>query len=150
MAYVRSKVLKVTFDGDHPLAGLEVRTRRLSMDAYREVMSLSSLDPERIAVDDDAFDEFRRPFEIFADCLISWNLQEEDENGEVRDVPPTLDAILADIVWIMPVIKAWLKALMEVPPELGKGSPSGEPSDPVPSLPMEPLSPSPQSSNSPN
>lgn len=148
MGYVRSKHIKVVFDGDHPYAGLEISTKRLSIEDYKEVMKLGRLRVD--GMDDEAFKAFRRPFEVFGEALVSWNLQDEDDDGEVVDVPATVDAILGDPVWVMPVIKAWMQAIVPPSEDLGKDSDGGEtspdsPASPAPPIPMEPLSPSPTS-----
>jgi hypothetical protein len=153
MSYVREKTVKVTFDDEHQLAGLEVRTRRVSVEVYEEIMMMVSglnLDTKDLANPqkrEEIRRTFRKPFDLFAEVLVSWNLEERDDDGTVVAVPPTIEGIMSDFVFSALVIKEWLKAVNGVSEELGKDSGSGATSGPpAPPLPMEPLSPSPQNS----
>jgi hypothetical protein len=79
----------------------------------------------------------------FAKALVSWNLEEDDDEEVTHAVPATLDGVLAqDIDFMVAIIRAWIGAHVEVPDELGKDSPSGGTSLEG-SLPMEPLSSAP-------
>jgi len=76
----------------------------------------------------------------FAKALVSWNLEEDDEEENTVPVPATLEGVLAqEIDFMVTIIRAWINAHVGVPDELGKDLPSGEPF-PEGSLPMEPLS----------
>ncbi|MFB4312938.1 hypothetical protein [Actinomadura sp. 21ATH] len=144
MGYVRSRYLRFVFDEttDPALAGLEMRTQRLSSETVLELVQLKEAREDGVT----DRDIIERPFEILADVLVSWNLQEEDDEGNAVDVEPTRDALLCDLPWATKLLKAWMRAVNGISNDLGKDSPSGETSVPEPSLPMEPLSPSPQSS----
>lgn len=145
MSYVRSKFLKFTFADDAALDGLEIRTKRVSSETIVELMELKELREEGSS----NREVLERPFEILGDVLVSWNVQEEDDDGNLTDVPPGRDALLADIPWATKLLGAWMGAITSISRDLGKGSPSGS-NSPAPSLPMEPLSPSPESSNAPS
>lgn len=130
---------KVGFSGTK-LAGLEVSLREMST---RDVLTLSTIaetfggegaasDPVKIA---GLLDEF-------AGFIASWNLQGPDGAPE----PVSGDTLMRYPLgrFVMPLLSACVSAISGVSDDLGKDSPSGEPS-PVASLPMEPLSPNPQS-----
>ena len=153
------KVLILDFTGT-PHEGLEARCRSMRfgqmmdlargdmMDLVREVKAgrVETLTDEQI-------EQMDVLFQLFADALISWNLDEDVEDsetgeltGEVRPVPPTLDGLWSqDPPLVMTVFEVWTKAMATVPAPLPVPSSSGAPS-PVGSLPMVPKSPNPQSS----
>jgi hypothetical protein len=74
--------------------------------------------------------------------LESWNV--EDDNG--APVPTTFEGVCSqDVSMVLAIISAVRQAVSGVSGPLPQSSPSGEPS-PVASIPMEPLSASPESS----
>lgn len=84
----------------------------------------------------------REIFKVMTGLLIEWNV--DDEQGQ--PVPTTFEGVCTqDAAFIMAILDATQEAASGVPDPLPSGSPSGEPS-PVVSIPMEPLSPSPESS----
>jgi hypothetical protein len=139
MGYRRKhKTVTVQFDGNHELAGLEVTTRGMSLGAYLELVGMGDVDRSGIG----------EALRVFADSLVSWNL--EDENG--NPVPATVEAVYAeDHSMMLKVGTAWLDALSGVhkADPLEESSPGGEPS-PAVSIPMEPLSESPALSPAPS
>jgi hypothetical protein len=119
------------------LAGLEVTARSLPIEEFLKLSEMASAkdDPKTIAAS--AGDVFR----TLAGALLEWNLT---RNGE--PVPATYEGIIScGLDFIMKIVRAWLTAMSGVDENLGKDSSSGTTSGPVPSLPMEPLSPAPQS-----
>lgn len=85
-------------------------------------------------------DSGRALFEFMAGLLIDWNI--EDDNGPV---PATLDGVRAqDFHFVMAIINALQTAAAGVEAPLPASSPSGELSA-VASIPMETLSPNPES-----
>ena len=85
--------------------------------------------------------KFREMLEIVAGALDSWNI--EDEDG----TPLTADfngLATLETQFVMELIAAWSQAVAGVPSPLGKSSTPGA-TFPEASLPMEPLSSSPQS-----
>lgn len=147
MGFVRERTLKISFADDHPFAGLEVRTRRMSVGEYEQLMELMGTDLDEKSIADPAkreefFKLLRRPIEMFCDALVSWNLEEKDKDGNNIPVPATRDEVMADFPFAAIIIKEWVKGIRGISDELGKESPSGETS-PAPPLPMEPLSPNP-------
>jgi hypothetical protein len=128
MGYKRKAKNYVLAFEDPEMEGLEVRIKSMSVGKVREFLRRSRDDA------DSSFD----PFADFEDCLLSWNLTDDD--GE--PVPPTREGIDAlDIDFVNHLIKAWMETITGVSdadPLDGRSS-FGEPSL-VASLPMVPLS----------
>lgn len=105
------KTYDLVFGNDTDYPGLEVRARTLSLGQLLEVRS-----------QDDGQDATRKLVGLFAERLVSWNL--EDEEG--APVPATLDGIQEqDDDLILAVIGQWQKAMYGVPAPLESGSGSG-------------------------
>jgi hypothetical protein len=143
VGYIRQKKIhKLTFDdtqGD--LAGLEVRLHSLTVGQL--------LDMGRLADQaEQSRENTERFFADFAQCLVSWNVEDEvpDADGVgVQAIPATLDGVRScDLDFITRITKAWMEAISGVPDPLDGGSNSGQQS-PEASIPMEPLSPNRQS-----
>jgi hypothetical protein len=84
----------------------------------------------------------RQYYQMLAEILVEWNV--DDEYG--APVPTTFDGVCTqDSVMVGAILDSLRKATSGVSDPLPQSSPSGEPS-PVVSIPMEPLSPSPESS----
>ena len=140
MAYVRDKVHLLTWEGDHELAGLEMRARAIPLREYLELDSIISgrALPERFTTADEAIDWV---FGRFASALVSWSLHDR----EGRPVPPDLDGVMSqDREFVMIVLRDWIEALRTVAAPLPKPSPASERSAEA-SIPMESLSASPVS-----
>lgn len=141
MGYVRKpRAVKITWDDDSELHGLEIHTRGVSTGKYLEINGLWNQ-----ANDTDSDEDWKAVFGEFAGVLTSWNLEvpEDDKapDGPVKPVPATLDGLLSvDIPFVAMVIMRWLSAMTGVGGDLGKDSASGDPSLEE-SMPMEPLSP---------
>ncbi len=134
MGYVpKKKTYKLDFAGtEHD--GLLVRIRGINTGQYMDLLGLKSIAEE----DEDAQTKM---LELMVDRLVDWNITEEDGTP----VPCDLAGVRAqDLDLNLAIINAWQKAIADVPAPLPQGSPSGEPS-PVASIPMEALSPSPES-----
>lgn len=149
MTYTRKrKIVRLEYDSSHDWAGLVVRTRSLSTGLFRKIIQFGALMADgdgrpKLSAKDAA--EIPKLFDIFAGVLIDWTLEEEDEDGAVVPVPPTGAGIDSqDIDFVLALMGDWIGQIVSVSPDLGKGSNSGGIS-PAPSLPMAPLSPSPQS-----
>lgn len=138
MGFVRSTLL-LKFD-DPELDGLEVRSRRLSAGA---LLTISRLRNRDWATDGaEAVEELAGQL---VTALTGWNLEDDNE------VPVELTARnLADVDYKMlfAISDALLDASAGVSPPLSSPSNGGEPSVEA-SIPMEPLSVSPPSSNEP-
>lgn len=145
MTYIRKpKVFRVSFEDPHPLAGLSIQTKGLSVKEFAafglrlgEVNQIdkAGTDAEKLADLRDlvgAIDEVRQ---MFADALISWDMQEE--NG--TPTPATLAGVQSlDDDEFFGIVNEWLEAIGGVGDALGKDSGAGE-SVPALSDLMEPL-----------
>lgn len=150
MAYVRKRqTIRLQFEDDHDLAGLEVRTRRMSseevldlVDAAGDLAELQDQDTESLSLDD--LRQLRARLapliETFARVLVEWNMQQETETGANEPVPATLEGVKSlDFEELVPLIAAWAERAAGPGRELGKDSSSG-PKFPEVLLPTEPLS----------
>lgn len=100
------------------LEGAVIRLKSIKVGKLRRLLAALESDAD--------FSTVMTPiFTMVAEALVSWDL--EDENG--TPLPATLEGIeeleLADI---MGIISAWTERMTGVDPDLGKDSPSGEPS----------------------
>jgi len=128
------RVYRLNFADDTELAGLEVRARSVPLGEFMSIVGLAD-------TAEPGSEEMKRLFGGFAEQLVSWNLEAEDG----QPVPATLEGLYSqDFEFTMQLVLAWIEAIASVPGPLGETSSSGGTS-PVPSLPMEPLSPSPGS-----
>lgn len=128
MGFKRGKVYNLKFQEDSEFYGFEVQCRPPSIDAlaYAAEMKGGGM----------AIVEFRKLLEYFADTLISWNL--EDENDE--PVAPTYENVCKqDQSMLEAIVDAWYDGVTGIDDPLGQPSGDGDPSL-VASLPMEPLS----------
>ncbi len=151
MAYTRKpKVFKVSFEEPNTLAGLTLTTRALSVKDFAEfglkLADVSELenagtDRERLNKLSHLLDSLEEVRVMFADKLISWNMEEEDGS----ETPASVDGVmsLSDEEFYS-IIGEWLSAVGGVEENLGKDSDSGEITQGLSQL-MEPLSPSPVS-----
>ncbi len=130
MAFKRKrKVYKLDFSGTE-YDGLEVRVRGLTTGEYLEIVSLSAPSGE-------GDKETEGMLRMFANHLISWNLEDE-ESGEL--VPTTYEGVKSnDFVMNMYIINAWTDAIASIPEKTEKKSNSGQPV-PEASIPMTALS----------
>lgn len=110
MGYKRNpKVYNLVFDDTTDYPGLEVQVRTLTMGQLIGVWASEGTSTET--------------FELFADRLVSWNL--EDEDGQ--PVPATREALLAeDDDMVQAIAKRWIAEVIGVPAPLESGSDSGE------------------------
>jgi hypothetical protein len=129
MAFKRKrKIYNLDFEGTE-YEGLEVKVRGLTTGEYLEIVSLSAPGTEGDAETDGML-------RMFANHLLSWNLEDE-ETGE--PVPTTYEGVITnDFVMNMYIINAWTQALATVPESTEKKSVTGEPSL-VESIPTEAL-----------
>ena len=148
MTYVRKpKIFKVSFEEPHPLSGLSLCTHPLSVREFAAfgLKLAEAADVERAGTDIeqlkgiasilDSLDDVRA---MFADKLISWDMEEEDGTP----TPATLDGVLLlDDGEFYGIVEEWLSAIGGVDADTGKDSGSGETVPELLPL-MEPLSPS--------
>jgi hypothetical protein len=138
------KIFRLQFE-DPSMAGLEVRAKSTSMGEYLTISRLLTrlqANPGLVESDVDTLEEL---FARFARVLVSWNLEDEDEDGRDVAIPPTKEGLLGqDPDFAMGVVNAWASAVGGVDEELGKDSNSG-PRFPEVNIPMAALSTSPGS-----
>ncbi len=120
-------------------AGLEVRTRGVTLD---ESMELQHLLAANLARRDDptADGDRRRYFELLETIIVDWNRTDDDE-------PVPTDAkhlALEEMPMLQAMVRSYLRAVFEVAPPLSRPSSDGEPSEGLFQL-MEPSSESPES-----
>lgn len=148
MGFVPKRTIYKLVDWPDPeMRGLEVRFRALNtgqvfdLDEKKEAAQRELADGDKDE-DGEAGKAVIELFQLMADQMIEWNVTEEDGTP----VPPTMDGIRQqELPFNMAIIDAWQTAVSDVPAPLEHGSPSGDPSLEA-SIPMEPLSPSPESS----
>lgn len=121
------KVYKLRFE-DPEFEGLVVRTRSVSLGEFLTMEELISGDLVKDNVD--------KLFKAFVDVVVSWNLEDDDD----QPVPITVGGLYAqDLEFVKAIIDAWKDAMVGVADPLSQTSTGGEPSL-VESIPMEPLS----------
>lgn len=138
--YVRQRrVYRLRF-ADEDLAGLVVSARSAPVRQFIGLARLAEMQDGSAKPEDmEKVDELLRGF---ADCLIDWNLQDEDG----MPVPATLDGIYSqDVDFVLQIVFAWIEAIAGVSVPLGQPSSDGGRSV-APSIPMEALSPNHRSS----
>ena len=138
MGYKAKKRIYVIRDWpDEDMEGLEVKARSVKLKKFVEMGSAMSgakltMSAENIEEGVDAVNDL---LTMFADALVSWNL--EDEDG--TPVPATLDGLLdQDNEFAMRIVHTWMEIIAGAPAGLKKDLTNGETSQ-VESLPMEPL-----------
>jgi hypothetical protein len=127
---LNSRVLILKFD-DEDYAGLEVKAKSVSLGV------LLDLEDETSAMrKGSGIAQTRDLLSLFADKLISWNLEDDED----KPIPTSLEGVLSlEIDHAYPIILAWVDAMLSVGRNAGKGSTSGLPSVPAPDFPMEAL-----------
>lgn len=126
------KTYKLVF-ADEDMDGLVVRVRSIRIGELRELLALVEIDLKHTSPGDAA--KLDRLFEVFADALLSWNV--EDDQGE--PVPADLAGVSTqDGDFILLIVREWLR-IFQVAGPLGNGSSDGGKSLEE-SLQMEPLS----------
>jgi hypothetical protein len=134
MGYKRDKIYRLVFE-DPDLEGLEVKARSVAIGKLLQISELKELRNSG-ELDGDGIAKTRDLLQIFADALVSWNLEDDAD----QPIPATLDGLLdQDLGFVLQIIEAWMEAVTSVSKSLGKASPSGV-TFPEGSLPMEPLS----------
>lgn len=134
MPKLNKRVYVLDFDEDDDMAGVVIRMHAPKTGEILEFAELQTrlrMHPEQVTAD-----EMRRPFELFAKYLVSWNIDDDDD----QPVPATLEGVLTlDSDDFARVNAAWQAAVQSVPDPLQQPSANGGTSA-VPELPMESLS----------
>src|SRR5690606_18443831 len=140
MSYVRKpKTFKLTFE-DPEMKGLVVRAKSVPLGRLLKLMKVADLDTDNLKAEDlELIDEI---LVMFSKSLVSWNLENEDDEGNRVPVPATYEGVQEqDLDFVITIIGAWVEAMAGVSAPLPKRSPSGV-TFPEGSLPMDVLSPS--------
>lgn len=128
----RRHIYLLQFEGAE-YEGLEVRMRPGKLGMIFDAQSLTAVDITNPTAEDVA--GLIEQFEILADHLVSWNVQEEDGTP----VPANLDGLKdMEIPFVARIAAAWQQAMGDVTGPLSQPSNSSRPPDSL-SLPMEPL-----------
>ncbi len=131
---VKKKLYKLVF-ADEDMQGLEVTMTSVPTGHLLRLQELSSAGSTAVAKDSGTFREL---IELLAGAMLSWNLEDDDDQA----VPVSVESLLAqDPDFLMEIISAWTIAITGVSAPLDGGSTSGDGSLEA-SIPMEPLSPS--------
>ena len=114
---------KLLFDGTE-YDGLEIVVSALSVGEMQEITrksaSVFASGVPTVLGQVDTSDEL---LEKFANCIVSWNLVEEDDTPIV----PSVESVKAqEAPFITAIVNAWMSATAGVTPDLGKDSDSGE------------------------
>lgn len=114
-----------------PVGAIMSATRLAGLQDFN-FSNVTSLDRETL----ETIGEVSKLFQIFADSLIEWNLDDDDGNP----VPPTIEGIKReDGAFIMDIIRAWTSTSSDVTENLGQPSNGGSRSE-VALIPMETFS----------
>lgn len=109
------KVYKLVFE-DTEYEGLEVKIRGLTTGEYLDLIALTG------PTDADE-NEATGMLNMFAEHLISWNLEDEEGNP----VPATFEGLKAnDFTMNSVMLNAWTEAIANVPMSTEKKSPTGD------------------------
>jgi hypothetical protein len=120
------KLYTLKFD-DHP--GLVVRARSCSTKVFFDVAALADLE-------NPTDNDLQMLFKEFSNVLMSWNLEDEDD----QPVPVTLDGLLSqEFDFVMEIIQAWMEAVGGVSTPLEPPSKDGAIILMEASIPMAPL-----------
>lgn len=117
--------------------GLVIRARTVSTGSMITMRGLMS------AVDAADPESFIPVYEEFAKHILSWNIDELDDNEEPtgETVPITIEGFLSmDFEFNLDILNAWMTAVSGVTDDLKADSPDGEKLDLAASIPMEVLS----------
>jgi hypothetical protein len=134
MGFQRS-TLKLVFDGD--FEGFEVSSRRLSVNDVFDLASLRGVKP----TEEDMREKFRALAELLVGILVSWNLEDANE----QPVPLVADEVAKlDYQLVLHIAGTLAEAAVGVSRPLSQPSSDSDTSVEE-SIPMEPLSESPPS-----
>lgn len=130
-----STIFKLEFE-DPAYSGLEVLAKSVPTGDFLDLMDAAArMDLTSKTFSPDDLQAVKILIEGFARALVSWNLEDEDDN----EVPTTIDGVRAqELPFLLPIVTSWMDAVAGVSADLGKESSSGETSPEV-AIPMAPL-----------
>lgn len=125
---------------DPELDGLVIRMKAVKIGKVRKLLRLLNSEQGH---SDEQMDEM---FKLMADGLVSWNLEECDDegnpvliDGRPVPIPATIEGIEdQEFPFILQILNTWMEGMTGISEDLGKGSGSGVTS-PVPLPTMETL-----------
>lgn len=124
---VNHKVFKLKFEDDE-YEGLEVRAKSTSVGKFMRLVNI-------VEKDEATSEDVQELFEGFAKVLVSWNVEDDDDNP----VPTTTEGLYSlDMDFVLPILRAWAGAIASVSPPLPPSSNNGRSSAEA-SLPMATL-----------
>jgi hypothetical protein len=145
VAYTRKpKVFRVSFEEPHPLAGLTIQTKGLSVKEFAAfglrlgevaLVEKAGSDADQLAELKNLMGAIDEVKAMFADALIEWDMLNEDGTP----VPATLEGVVSlDDDEFFGIVNEWLVAIGGVDDSTGKESSPG--AIPILADSMEPLS----------
>jgi hypothetical protein len=129
MGYTRSRTLKLNITDpelakDYTGEPLVVRIRPMTIGDFRRVTGMARLmhiDPKDYTAED--AEEAMSILNVFADRLVSWNVEEEDENDVRTSVPATREGVESqELPFVMGIMKEWMTVCVGVAGPLEKRS----------------------------
>jgi hypothetical protein len=132
VAYTRKpKVFRVSFEEPHPLAGLTIQTKGLSVKEFAAfglrlgevaLVEKAGSDAEQLAELENLMGAIDEVKAMFADKLIEWDMLNEDGSA----VPADLEGVTSlDDEEFFGIVNEWLVAIGGVDDSTGKGSTPG-------------------------
>lgn len=140
MAYRRkAKTYRLVWEeGDY--AGLEVKAKSMPLGKFLEAAPKFAAIQEKGAISTAEMVEMVEPLKMLAGAIVSWNIEDEDDDGNVTSLPCDFDGLMSlDPDMIFEILRAWTEARATTAPPLETLSLDG---DLEASLPMEELTPS--------
>lgn len=140
MGYVRKRTFKISFGAGHEFEGLEVRMRSVSVGRLLRLMpKIDALDDIAATSNPENVTDVEEVFRELATLIDSWNIEDEDEDGQRVPVPATFEGLMdQDLRLVNCIVQQWAQHVAGVPAPLEQPSPSGVPSLEA-SLPMDVL-----------
>lgn len=132
MTGYRRPRFRLTFDDSHPLAGLVITLKSMSMAQMLHLGQMAELDPSAELGAED-IEQMRDLFNVIVANTVEWNL-EHDDGTPVAIGSAAWDEI--DFVFVMGVAREWMEAVAGVAAPLAESVNSGGTSPAVP-IPME-------------
>ena len=118
MGYKRKVKHYVLQFEDDELEEFECVCGSLSVDEFIEITGLAG----RLTARDTETDEVQRLFDILAEKIIRWNLEDDDD----KPVPHDAETLRKqDFDFIMAIQMAWMSAMADIAPPLPDGSSNG-------------------------
>lgn len=112
----KNKTIVLQFE-DEDYAGMEVRMKSISVGKTMELLELANRSKESRDTK-----EITELFEDFARNLITWNLENEDD----EPIPANLDGVKTlDLDFFMDLLMGWLDGMLSVSGPLGRKSTDG-------------------------